>query len=151
MNEAAQIQMDSKLPINVISQLHSMKEYEVYKSAGLKTMMVNGRMTLVPNIDYNYVTKLPDGTEVTNRMRMRRGLPAIEPATGLSYEVHHVGQKNDGVLAVLTRDQHREKGAFGVLHEIWKDSEVVNSGTEWRKTTSNLWKSLAENYPSGGI
>ena len=44
MNEAAIIQADSNLPMDVISQLHSMDEYLVYKEAGLKPVMVNGRV-----------------------------------------------------------------------------------------------------------
>ena len=46
MNEAAFIQADSNLPIDVISQLHSMDEYLIYEDAGLKTMMVNTPLPL---------------------------------------------------------------------------------------------------------
>lgn len=70
MNEAAIIQQESGLPMDVISQLHSMDEYLVYKDAGLKPVMVNGRTALVQNIDLNYVSTLPDGSEVTNLVRM---------------------------------------------------------------------------------
>ena len=56
MDEAALIQADSSLPIDVISQMHSLDEYLIYKEAGLKTMMVNGRTALVQNIDLNYVS-----------------------------------------------------------------------------------------------
>ena len=50
MNEAAIIQADSGLPIDVISQMHSLNEYLVYKEAGLKPIMVNGRIALVQKI-----------------------------------------------------------------------------------------------------
>lgn len=82
MNEAALIQADSNLPLDVISQLHSMDEYLVYKKAGLKPVMVNGRVALVQNIDLNYVSQLPDGTEVTNLVRMQKGYAPLDPATG---------------------------------------------------------------------
>lgn len=73
MSEAAIIQRESGLPMDVITQFHSMDEYLVYKNAGLKPVMVNGRTALVQNIDLNYVSQLPDGTEVTNLVRMQRG------------------------------------------------------------------------------
>ena len=72
MSEAAIIQRESGLPMDVITQFHSMDEYLVYKNAGLKPVMVNGRTALVQNIDLNYVSQLPDGTEVTNLVRMQR-------------------------------------------------------------------------------
>ena len=65
MNEVALIQKESNLPMDVISQFHSMKEYSVYKEAGLKPVIVNGRVALVQDIDLNYVSELPDGTKVT--------------------------------------------------------------------------------------
>ncbi len=149
MNEAAVIQAESNLPVDVISQLHSMDEYLIYKNAGLKTMMINGRTVLVPDIDWNYVSMLPDGTTVTNYDRMMRKLPPIDHATGNAYEVHHVGQNNDGVLAILTREQHRGEGSFSKLHWLWKDSKV-DHGSGWKKTTSDLWKSLGNLYSQGG-
>lgn len=150
MNEAAIIQADSNLPVDVISQLHSMDEYLIYKNAGLKTMMINGRTALVQNIDLSYVSTLPDGTEVTNLVRMQKGYPALDPATDKAYELHHVGQNNNGVLAVLTRDQHRGKGNFSKLHKIRKESGVEH-GADWNKTVSDFWKHLGDYYAKGGV
>lgn len=150
MNDAALIQKESWLPTEVISQLHSMDEYNIYKSIGLKTKLVNGKTSLIPDIDLKYTTKLPDGTEITNLERMRKGLAAIDPATGKSYEVHHIGQKNNGVFAILTQEQHRGKGNFGKIHHIWKDSSVEH-GSAWKKTKSDLWKKLGEQLENGGI
>lgn len=150
MNEAALIQADSNLPIDVISQMHSLDEYLVYKKAGLKTMMVNHRTALVQNIDLTYVSQLPDGTEVTNLVRMQKGYAPIDPMTGKAYELHHVGQNNDGIIAVLTQDQHRGKGEFAKLHNIWKDSGV-DHGAEWNKTVKEFWKYLGDYYTKGGV
>ena len=93
MNEAALIQADSELPINIISQMHSLDEYMVYKKAGLKPVIVNGKTALLQEIDLNYVSRLPDGTKVTNLVRMQNGYPPIDPATGKAYQLHHIGQK----------------------------------------------------------
>ena len=149
MNEAAIIQQESGLPMDVISQLHSMDEYLVYKDAGLKPVMVNGRTALVQNIDLNYVSALPDGSEITNLERMLRGMSPLDPLSGKAYELHHVGQNNNGVLAVLTQEQHRGKGVFAKLHHIWNNSSV-DHGPEWNKLVSEFWKSFGSGFVQGG-
>lgn len=136
MNEVALIQKESNLPMDVISQFHSMKEYLVYKEAGLKPVIVNGRVALVQDIDLNYVSELPDGTKVTNLERMQRGLAPIEPATGEAYELHHIGQKADGTLAVLTRDQHRKNAS--ILNQPGKASEIDRPG--FGNTRKDFWE-----------
>lgn len=139
MNEVALIQKESNLPMDVISQFHSMKEYSVYKEAGLKPVIVNGRVALVQDIDLNYVSELPDGTKVTNLERMQSGFAPIEPATGKAYQLHHIGQKADGtlaVLAVLTEDQHL--GNSTILNIAGKASEIDRSG--FGNTRKEFWK-----------
>ena len=136
MNEVALIQKESNLPMDVISQFHSMKEYLVYKEAGLKPVIVNGRVALVQDIDLNYVSELSDGTKVTNLERMQRGFAPIEPATGKAYELHHIGQKADGTLAVLTRDQHRKNAS--ILNQPGKASEIDRSG--FGNTRKDFWE-----------
>lgn len=136
MNEVALIQKESNLPMDVISQFHSMKEYLVYKEAGLKPVIVNGRVALVQDIDLNYVSELSDGTKATNLERMQRGLAPIEPATGEAYELHHIGQKADGTLAVLTRDQHRKNAS--ILNQPGKASEIDRSG--FGNTRKDFWE-----------
>ena len=136
MNEVALIQKESNLPMDVISQFHSMKEYLVYKEAGLKPVIVNGRVALVQDIDLNYVSELSDGTKVTNLERMQRGFAPIEPATGKAYQLHHIGQKADGTLAVLTEDQHL--GNSTILNIAGKASEIDRSG--FGNTRKEFWK-----------
>lgn len=136
MNEVALIQKESNLPMDVISQFHSMKEYSVYKEAGLKPVIVNGRVALVQDIDLNYVSELPDGTKVTNLERMQSGFAPIEPATGKAYQLHHIGQKADGTLAVLTEDQHL--GNSTILNIAGKASEIDRPG--FGNTRKEFWK-----------
>lgn len=136
MNEVALIQKESNLPMDVISQFHSMKEYLVYKEAGLKPVIVNGRVALVQDIDLDYVSELSDGTKVTNLERMQSGFAPIEPATGKAYQLHHIGQKADGTLAVLTEDQHL--GNSTILNIAGKASEIDRSG--FGNTRKEFWK-----------
>ena len=148
MNEAALIQADSNLPLDVISRLHSMDEYLVYKKAGLKPVMVNGRVALVQNIDLNYVSQLPDGTEVTNLVRMQKGYAPLDPATGKAYQLHHIGQKADGTLAVLTEAQHQ--GNSAILNIAEKASEIDRPG--FGNTRKEFWQYVGNHvFGNGGV
>ena len=148
MNEAALIQADSELPINIISQMHSLDEYMVYKKAGLKPVMVNGKTALLQEIDLDYVSRLPDGTKVTNLVRMQNGYPPIDPATGKAYQLHHIGQKADATLAVLTEEQHQ--GNSAILNICGKKSEIVRS--EFATTRKEFWKYVGNYvFNNGGI
>ena len=148
MNEAALIQADSELPINIISQMHSLDEYMVYKKAGLKPVMVNGKTALLQEIDLNYVSRLPDGTKVTNLVRMQNGYPPIDPATGKAYQLHHIGQKADATLAVLIEEQHQ--GNSAILNICGKKSEIVRS--EFATTRKEFWKYVGNYvFNNGGI
>lgn len=148
MNEVALIQADSELPINIISQMHSLDEYMVYKKAGLKPVMVNGKTSLLQEIDLNYVSRLPDGTKVTNLVRMQNGYPPIDPATGKAYQLHHIGQKADATLAVLTEEQHQ--GNSAILNICGKKSEIVRS--EFATTRKEFWKYVGNYvFNNGGI
>jgi hypothetical protein len=140
MNEVALIQQESTLPMDVIEQIHSWDEYLIYKEAGLKPMMVNGKTALIQNIDSNYVSQLADGTEVTNLVRMQKGLAPLDPLTGKAYQLHHVGQKADGTLAVLTESQHQ--GNSAVLHIFGKDPEMNRS--EFAKIRKEFWEYLGK-------
>ena len=146
--QAAAIQMESRLPMDVISQFHSMDEYLIYKEAGLKAVMVNGRTALVQNIDLNYMSELPDGTMVTNLVRMQRGYAPIDPVTQKAYQLHHIGQKADGTLAVLTETQHQ--GNSAILNITGKESEIVRS--EFAKIRKDFWSYLGnEVFAKGGL
>ena len=148
MNQAAIIQADSGLPIDVISQMHSLDEYLVYKDAGLKPIMVNGRTALVQNIDLDYISQLPDGTEVTNLVRMQRGYAPLDPATGKAYQLHHIGQKADATLAVLTESQHQ--GNAAILNIFSKESEIVRP--EFATTRKEFWEYMGRVvFANGGI
>ncbi|WP_308749651.1 HNH/ENDO VII family nuclease [uncultured Anaerococcus sp.] len=146
MNEAARIQKDSKWPMKIISELKSFKEYEIYKKEGLMPIRVNGRLALVKNIDFSFKSKLPDGSEVTNLIRMKKGYAPIEPSTGKAYELHHIGQKSDGTLAVLTNAQHHGNNA--ILHTSNKASEIDRLA--FNKVRKEFWQDLAKQILENG-
>lgn len=138
MNEAASIQKQSKYPLDIIKQFHSMNEYEIYKNAGLRSHMVSGKLALIRDIDLNATSDLA-GKTVTNLERMKKGYPPIDPATGKSYQLHHIGQKSDATLAILTEDEHLKNPS--ILNILGKESEINRPAFE--KIKRQFWKDYA--------
>lgn len=145
MNQAATIQKESKYPLDVIKQFKSMEEYQVYKDAGLTAQMIDGKLALMQNIDLNYKSTLPDGTEVTNLQRMLKGYAPLDSATGKAYQLHHIGQKADGTLAVLTEAQHQ--GNSAILNTIGKESEINRAAFD--KVRKAFWENAGKLFQQG--
>ena len=148
MNEAATIQRESKYPLDVIKQFKSMDQYEICKNAGLYPVTVNGKTSLVRAIDLDYV----DDFGRTNLQRMKEGLAAIDPDSGLPYELHHIGQKTDSTLAILTKAEHMQGGNNSIWHEFGSASKVHNAANEalWNRQRQTFWRQLAT-LLEGGI
>ncbi len=148
INEVALIQKDSHYPLSLIQKFHSMKEYEVFKDAGLKTMMVDGKTALVQSIDLNYVD---EATGKTNLQLMQQGNAPIDPVTEKPYELHHIGQQKDSPLAVLTWEQHRGKGNMKVLHEFLDrvGTENPSSLSGWGSQKADFWMDMAKQLAGG--
>ena len=138
INEAATIQKNAKYPLEIIRRFKSMDEYNIYKEAGLEAKLVNGKSALVRPID----PTIRDGNGLTNIERMKRGLAALD-VEGNPYELHHVAQEKDGILAILTKAEHRGEGSFSKLHDLMRGSDI-DHGSEWTKEREGFWKSLAE-------
>lgn len=141
MNEAAVIQKETGYPLEVIQQFHSTEEYEVFKTAGLKAQMVNGKTALIRNdIDLMRV----DEWGRTNLQRMKLGLSPLDSG-GNYYELHHIGQEADATLAILTQAEHDSAALHGfkVISEIDRKAFAVQR--------SNFWKTMATILESGAI
>lgn len=141
MNQYAQIQRESGYPLDVIKQFKTMEQYEICKKAGLTPVTVNGKTSLVRAIDLDYVDELGR----TNLQRMQQGLAAIDPNSGVSYELHHIGQKTESTLAILTKAEHMQGGNNAIWHEFGIASEVHNASTQsvWLSQKQTYWKQLA--------
>ncbi len=147
MNQVAQIQHDSKYPLDVIKQFKSMDEYEVYKNAGLRVQMVEGKLALVQDIDWNQKVTLPDGSEVTNKWLVEHGQSPYSP-DGYRYELHHVNQDANGTLAILDEHQHRGEGMAKILNLDGKtgvhNSEAGIPDQVWNDQKRAFWKDFME-------
>ncbi len=146
MNEAAIIQQDG-YPLDVIRNINSMDEYQVYKDAGLKPAYVNGKLSLIRDIDLDYESVGADGKTMTNLQRMAKGLAPIDPSTGKSYELHHINQMQDGTLAILSPSEHDNS----VLHRavecgVHNTSCGGISDSLWSSQRKEFWKAIAKGY-----
>lgn len=144
MNEVALIQKESKLPLDVIKQFRTMEQYNIVKDAGLVTRTVNGKAALIRRIDPNFI----DDFGRTNLQRMQQGLSALDP-TGTPYELHHIGQKMDSTLAILTKSEHMQGNNNSIWHVFGKASEIDRSVFGIQK--NEFWKTMARTFAVGGI
>ena len=144
MNQVAKIQRESKFPLDVISQLENMKQYEVLKKANVKAYMVGGKTALIQEFD---LTSL-DEFGRTNLQRMKTGLAPLDK-NGVAYELHHLAQKSDGTLVMLTQEEHRLGEKYGIWHKhLDKPSEIDR--TLWNKERGVFWKDVGRTLSSGG-
>lgn len=144
MNEVALIQKESKLPLDVIKQFRTMEQYNIVKDAGLVTKTVNGKAALIRQIDLNFV----DDFGRTNLQRMQQGLSALDP-TGIPYELHHIGQKMDSTLAILSKAEHMQGGNNSIWHFFGEASEIDRSLFGVQKKA--FWQTMAKTIVTGGI
>ncbi|WP_165043748.1 HNH/ENDO VII family nuclease [Adlercreutzia sp. ZJ138] len=137
MNEAAAIQKESKYPLDVIKQFHGTEEYNVFKNAGLKPTMVDGKSMLTREIEL----ALKDDKGRTNLERMKQGLAPLTK-NGETIELHHVGQNADGTLAMLTTSEHDNPALHGFLAE-GAEGVQAQLGSAWDKQRQAIWKAFA--------
>ena len=134
MNDVALIQKETKYPLDVIKQFHSMEEYNVFKAANLTSALVNGKTALVQQVPM---------TE-ENIALMKAGKAPLD-ANGVPFELHHVGQTNDSTLAILTQDQHRGKGTFKILHDWFGESRIDRKLFD-NVTKPEFWKAYVTTF-----
>lgn len=151
MNEAALIQKESQFPLELIKEFKSIDEYNVYKNAGLYTKMVNGRLTLVRDIDPDYVVTLKDGTRITNLELMSKGKAPFDAKTGQQLNLHHINQEKDGVLAILTKAEHT--GNDSILHDKAKEGvhNTLTGDKKWNQKKIAFWKEMAQMIKDGAF
>lgn len=114
MSEIAVAQKNTKLSIDVLKSINSVEEAKVLEDAKLQQQYieVNGKKqyALVKDIDWNYIDPktiseaYPNGQ--TNLELALSGKAPYDPISGLKYELHHIGQENGGLLAILTPGEH---------------------------------------------
>lgn len=121
----------------IINKIKSEEEYKIYKNANLQEAEINGKKVLIQR-DINWEQK--DSMRRTNLDRAKAGLSPISK-DGNTIELHHIGQENDSPLAELTKNEHRGKENYSILHNPEKVSEI--NRIEFEKERIAYWKKRA--------
>lgn len=126
-----------ELQVGDVTEHVSPAEAEIYREAGLTGEMVEGRACLVrDDIDVSAI----DHWGQTNLERMEQGLAPLDP-DGNYYELHHVQQEDQGMLAELTQTEHRGEGNDGILHDRHGPSEIDRKAFE--EVRADHWRARA--------
>ena len=132
--EKKEIQEETGWSSEILEQIGSRKEAEIYMKAGLKEVEINGKKCLIKE-DIDLDQKDEDG--LTNRERMERGRPPLTK-DGEEIELHHIGQKPENPLAELTLKEHRGIGNDTILHDKTKETEI--NRIEFAKERREHWQ-----------
>ncbi|PMC69772.1 hypothetical protein CJ209_04180 [Fusobacterium nucleatum] len=123
----------------IVDYIKSMKEYEIYKNAGLQEMEVNAKKCLLRS-DIDLEQKDEKGR--TNKERMEKGEPPLDKNKE-SIELHHIGQKSNSPFAELTKTEHIRNGNDTILHDKNKESEI-DRVKRYQKEKRGHWKARSE-------
>ena len=145
LQDMSNICLSTGYPLETVKMFRSTQEGAIYfEQAGLYAKTINEQPALIRAIDLNYESELA-GETVTNLERMKRGYAAIDPASGESFQLHHIGQKVDSPLAILSQYEHTGGGNNTILHDsnIAEGVHKLMSDSEWNKQKMEFWKALA--------
>lgn len=148
MEEKLKIKEESGWSDEIVDQIKSMEEYEIYKQADVHEKIVDGRPCLCKDIDMDLKYMDPKtGETQTNRERMADGKSPVDGKTGEKIELHHIGQNYDGPFIQLK--ENSEHG--GVNHKILHDNklESFRNDTSLKNHYNNVdrpnhWKAIAK-------
>ena len=154
IEELANISLETRYPLEIIKCFRVLEENAIYyEEAGLYVQRVNNQLALVRAIDLDYKSITSDGRVLTNLQRMKEGKAAIDPLTGKAYQLHHVGQKVDSPLAILTEAEHQSSDNFKILHDvnITPGTGVHSLDPKWSSKKKAFWKAYAKLYEKGVV
>lgn len=149
INEIAQIQQRSRLPLSALRQLNSTQEFEVLNNAGLRpaelSIRGNTQSALIREIEWDYVNPdlITNPNQLSNYELVLNGNAPFVPGTTARYELHHVGQSGD-LLAILTPDEHDLIPTFS-----GSDVHVGANENVWRQIRQSFWQEMGNLHGQG--
>ncbi len=140
LNKVAEILTNTNYTDQTVRDIHSSEEFKVYQDAKLVEYEQNGRRFLLPE-DMDWDLKDP-ATGLTNRELIDKGYNPVDNM-GKKYQLHHVGQKKNSTLALLTEEQHQSN--HKILHP-GMESEVRPHGDTsfWKEDKENALQALCQ-------
>ncbi|MDR0813712.1 MAG: HNH/ENDO VII family nuclease [Oscillospiraceae bacterium] len=96
----------------------------------------NGKLSLIRQVDLNRI----DEAGRANAQRILEGLSPLDDM-GIAYELHHIGQKTDSPLAILTKAEHMSPGNNTIFHNTSIETGVHAeiSTAAWQKEVKEFW------------
>lgn len=126
-DEKTKIREETGWSDEIIKHINSWEQYEIYKKAGLREVIINERPCLIKNIDLDYTDPK---TGKTNRELMEEGRSPIDSKTGEKIEIHHMGQNHDAPFVELSESEHGD-GNHSILHpnqeNSWRNDKELNN------------------------
>ncbi|MCM1991322.1 HNH/ENDO VII family nuclease [Oceanirhabdus seepicola] len=124
----------------IVNNIDSWEQYEIYKDAELQEGEINGRKCLLKDIDLDYVD---EKTGKTNLELMEQGRSPIDSKTGEKIELHHMGQQFDGPFVELAENSEHGGSKHSILHpnregSFRNDPELVK---QYNRERAAHWKS----------
>lgn len=145
-DERAKIKEETGWSDGIIENIKNNEQYEILKNADLTEAEINGKDCLLKeNIDLDY----KDADGISNRDRIKRGLPPLDSKTGKPIELHHLGQKANSPLVELTVEEHRTgeyadgKKNQSLWHDNTVETEVHGEGNNWNQERKEYWRARA--------
>lgn len=145
-DERAKIKEETGWSDGIIENIKNNEQYEILKNADLTEAEINGKDCLLKeNIDLDY----KDADGISNRDRIKRGLPPLDSKTGKPIELHHLGQKANSPLVELTVEEHRTgeyadgKKNQSLWHDNTVETEVHGEGNNWNQERKEHWRARA--------
>ena len=96
---------------------------------------------LVAQRNSTFFPNIKDALGRTNIERMKQGLAPIGK-DGKAVELHHLKQKNDGIIIELTSKEHNVNSK--ILHQYRKKSEIDRNA--FNKFKKDYWKERSEEF-----
>lgn len=145
-DERTKIKEETGWSDGIIENIKNNEQYEILKNADLTEAEINGKDCLLKeNIDLDY----KDADGISNRDRIKRGLPPLDSKTGKPIELHHLGQKANSPLVELTVEEHRTgeyadgKKNQSLWHDNTVETEVHGEGNNWNQERKEHWRARA--------
>jgi len=134
--------------LNINSVIMPMQKF--LKTFGIssleKTLLRNAKYVsrsgkLIAQRNSTFFPRAKDALGRTNIQRMKQGLAPIGK-DGKAIELHHLKQKNDGMIVELTSTEHRANSK--VLHRYRQESEIDRNA--FNKFKQDYWKQRAKDF-----
>ncbi|MBQ6818702.1 MAG: hypothetical protein IJP35_03750 [Clostridia bacterium] len=126
--------------------IQTKKELDFYIKNHYREIVLRGRNTLVIDVNPDYI----GSSKLSNRELMKKGhAPVIfdkEKGEDLSYHLHHVGQRRNSPLAIISDYDHLRGEYSSYFHQTRSAPDGNLHDAQFKTDSANYWKAYIEEY-----